>query len=209
MSSSACSNCRRAGEKLFLKGERCFSPKCAITRRNYVPGQHGAQSQGGGQRLSEYGKQLREKQKVKEIYGLRERQFQNVYAGAIKDEGVTGDIMLQVLEQRLDNVLYRAHFASSRDQARQIASHGHILVNGKIATTPSALMTPGATIAVKPASQKLPYFVQLKQSLKGKKFPSWLTVDMDSLSASITSTPTVDELDHRPQMQLIVEFYSR
>jgi small subunit ribosomal protein S4 len=201
-----CAACRRAGEKLFLKGERCFSPKCALTRRGYAPGQHGAKGSG---RRSEYGTQLAEKQKVKRIYGLRERQFRKYYEAATTKEGVTGNIVLTTLERRLDNVVYRLGLAGSRRDARQLVSHKHFQVNGRTVNIPSFQVKAGDVVSVKANSLATPSFQLRMKKLESHKAPAWLEFDLKNASARVMNVPEITDVDHQPQMQLIVEFYSR
>jgi len=201
---SVCRLCRREGTKLFLKGERCYTDKCAIDRRPYAPGQHGQ----GRKKVSEYGLQLREKQKVRRIYGVNERQFRRYFAEAERQKGVTGDILLRLLESRLDNVVYRLGFAASRPQARQIVLHGHILVNGKKVNVPSYLVKVGDEIAVKDKSRDMEIFQEAKEAGKAS-VPSWLEVDMEGLKGRVVSLPSSEDLDIPIEAQLIVELYSR
>ncbi len=203
-----CRLCRREGEKLYLKGERCFTPKCAIEKRNQPPGQHGA-SRTFRRKVSDYGIQLREKQKARRIYGVLERQFRAYYADAARRSGVTGAVLLQYLESRLDNVVYRLGFASSRKQARQIISHGHFTVNGKKVNIASFLVKPGDKVAVAEGSRKSPFFTDLEKGLRSARTPGWLTVDARQLSGSVTSLPTRDQIDSPLKEQLIIDFYSR
>lgn len=203
-----CRLCRREGEKLYLKGERCFSPKCAIEKRNQPPGQHGA-SRTFRKKASDYSLQLREKQKARRIYGVLERQFRRYYADAARRTGVTGAALLQYLESRLDNVVFRLGFASSRKQARQLVDHGHFTVNGKKVTIPSYLVKPGDKIAVAEASRKNVYFVDLDKGLKSARTPAWLAVDARQLSGSVMSLPSREQIDTPVKEQLIIEFYSR
>jgi small subunit ribosomal protein S4 len=203
-----CKLCRREGEKLYLKGERCFSPKCAIEKRNQPPGQHGA-SRTFRRKASDYGIQLREKQKARRIYGVLERQFRRYYADASRRSGVTGAVLLQYLESRLDNVVFRLGFASSRKQARQIIAHGHIKVNGKTVTIPSFMVKPGDKVAIAEGSRKSPFFAELEKGLKSARTPDWLSVDARQLSGSVTSLPTREQIDTPVKEQLIIEFYSR
>ncbi len=203
-----CKLCRREGEKLFLKGERCFTPKCAIEKRNQPPGQHGA-SRTFRKKPSDYGIQLREKQKARRIYGVLERQFRRYYADASRRSGVTGAVLLQYLEARLDNVVFRLGFATSRRQARQLISHGHITVNGKKVTIASFLVKPNDQIAVAQGSRKTAYFADLEKGLKSARTPGWLAVDARQLSGSVMSLPTREQIDTPVKEQLIIEFYSR
>jgi len=201
-----CKQCRREGKKLFLKGERCFTPKCAMVKRNYPPGVHGVR---GKSRLTEYGLQLREKQKAKRIYGILERQFRNYYRKAIKKKGDTGEILFQFLELRLDNIIYRLGFARSRKLARQLVSHGHFLVNGKKVNIPSYELKPGDTINIRESSLKLFPFRNLSEELKKQEIPSWLSLDLKTLQGKILNKPTKEDLGEIFDVKLIVEYYSR
>ncbi len=203
-----CRLCRREGEKLYLKGERCFTPKCAIEKRNQPPGQHGA-SRTFRRKVSDYGVQLREKQKARRIYGVLERQFRRYYADASRRSGVTGAVLLQYLEARLDNVVYRLGFASSRKQARQLVTHGHFTVNGRKVTIPSFLVKPGDKIAVAEASRTSTYFAGMDKGLKSARTPGWLSVDARQLSGNVLNLPTREQIDTPLKEQLIIEFYSR
>jgi small subunit ribosomal protein S4 len=204
----ACKLCRREGTKLFLKGTRCLTEKCAIERRAYAPGQHG-QSTGRRRKASEYSKQLREKQKVKRIYGLSERQFRNVFERVLREPGVTGEALLVALESRLDNMTYRMGFAISRRQARQLVRHRHILVNGRTVDIPSYRVRPGDEVKVADASRELvPVKVALEQF--GRMQPvSWVQVDTDKAIGRMTERPTRDTIPIAAQEQLIVELYSK
>jgi small subunit ribosomal protein S4 len=204
-----CKLCRREGVKLMLKGERCMGPKCAIERRNYPPGQHG---QGFRRRqLSDFGMQLREKQKARRIYSVLERQFRRHYAEAARKKGVTGENLLQILERRLDNVVYRLGFADSRRQARQLVNHGHFMLNGRKTDIPSALVKLGDTISVRPESRRRTYFKDLAESkiLAKKGVPNWLQLNPASMEASVRSLPVRQDLEISLNEQLIVELYSR
>ena len=204
----ACRLCRRESTKLFLKGTRCLTEKCAIERRAYAPGQHG-QSTGRRRKGSEYGKQLREKQKVKRIYGLTERQFRNIFDRVRTEPGVTGEALLVALESRLDNLVYRMGFASSRRQARQLVRHRHIRVNGHILDVPSYRVRPGDEVQVVDASREL---VQVKAALEqfGRGQPvSWIQVDTANALGRMTQRPTRDAIPIAAQEQLIVELYSK
>ncbi|MBI4673415.1 MAG: 30S ribosomal protein S4 [Chloroflexi bacterium] len=203
-----CKLCRREGEKLYLKGERCFTPKCAIEKRNQPPGQHGA-SRTFRRKVSDYGVQLREKQKARRIYGVLERQFRRYYADASRRSGVTGAVLLQYLESRLDNVVFRLGFASSRKQARQLVDHGHFTVNGKKVTIPSFRVKAGDKIAVAETSRTSPYFAGMDKELKSARTPGWLSVDSRQLSGSVLNLPTREQIDTPLKEQLIIEFYSR
>lgn len=201
-----CKLCRRAGEKLFLRGERCYSSKCAIVKRNYPPGVHGP---AGAPRLTSYGRQLKEKQKAKLIYGLRERQMKNYYLKAKKRRGDTAQTLLQLLEMRLDNIVYRLGFAKSRKQARQIVSHRHILVNGKIANKPSTQLKTGDLVLVKPKSQTSPSFKDLAGLLEKQEMPDWLKLDIKDYSGQVVRLPALEEIKQNFDIRTIIEFYSR
>jgi len=200
-----CRQCRREGEKLFLKGEKCFTDKCAIERRNYPPGQHGQKSG----RLSGYGVQLREKQKVRRIYGLLERQFRKVYHAAEQAKGITGETLLQLLESRLDTVAYRMGFGSSRTEARQVVRHNGILVNGKRVSIPSFQCRPGDVIEV---AQKAKEQLRIKgaaEAAEGRGFPEWLEVDPKALKGKFKNRPQRSELPSTINESLVVELYSK
>jgi len=201
-----CRMCRRSGMKLFLKGARCFSDKCAIERRGYAPGEHGK-----SRRVKEtnYGQQLREKQKARQIYGLLERQFRHYFSKASEAKGVTGEVLLQMLERRLDNVLYRLNFTLSRSQGRQIVRHGHVTVNGRTVDIPSFLVKPGDVVAIREKSRKLAVVLTTLEARKGQSAPAWLDVDADKLSARVLSVPTRDSIPIPINEQLIVELYSK
>lgn len=204
----ACKLCRREGTKLFLKGTRCLTEKCAVERRAYAPGQHG-QSTGRRRKASEYAKQLREKQKVKRIYGLSERQFRNIFERVLKEPGVTGEALLVALESRLDNLVYRMGFATSRKQARQLVGHRHIQVNGRTVDIPSYRVRPGDEVKVADQSREL---VQIKvaQEQFGRTQPvSWIQVDAEKALGRMTERPTRDAIPIAAQEQLIVELYSK
>ncbi|MCE2542274.1 MAG: 30S ribosomal protein S4 [Acidobacteria bacterium] len=201
-----CRLCRREGMKLFLKGERCYGEKCAIDRRNVPPGQHG---KGRRARLLGYGLQLREKQKVRRMYGVLERQFRRYFEKADRQKGVTGETLLQLLERRLDNVVYRLGFAASRPQARQLVRHGHFTVNGRHTNVPSFSVNAGDVIAVRPSSAKNPAIAYAMEEVKGRGIPEWLELDGENLSGSLTAAPTREQLNLPVQEQLIVELYSK
>jgi small subunit ribosomal protein S4 len=204
----ACKLCRREGTKLFLKGTRCLTEKCAIERRPYAPGQHG-QSTGRRRKASEYARQLREKQKVKRIYGLSERQFRNIFDRAVKEPGVTGEALLVALESRLDNLVYRMGFATSRRQARQLVRHRHIAVNGRILDVPSYRVLPGEEVRVAERSRDL---TQVRGALDqfGRTQPvTWIQVDTEKARGRMTERPTRDAIPIAAQEQLIVELYSK
>lgn len=203
---SVCRQCRREGEKLFLKGDRCYSEKCAVERKPYAPGAHG---QSRRQKPSEYGLQLREKQKTRRIYGVLEKQFSNYFKKADRQQGITGENLLILLERRLDNVVYRLGFASSRAEARQLVTHGHFTVNGKKATIPSMLVKVNDVIQVKPRSKESLKFAELKEQAAYKTPPEWLSVDVENLTGTVLAYPTRDQIDTQVHEQLIVELYSR
>jgi small subunit ribosomal protein S4 len=205
---AVCKQCRREGEKLFLKGDRCFSPKCAFERRSYPPGLHGRQAQ-FRRKESDFGLQLREKQKVRRLYGVFERQFRRYFAQAQRQKGMTGENMLTILESRLDNVIYRLGLASSRAQARQLISHGHFEVNGRKTSAPSFLVTAGDKITVCENSKKKTLFTDLAKELDEGRVPSWLRLDTKSYSGEVLSLPARDQIDITLNEQLIVEYYSR
>jgi small subunit ribosomal protein S4 len=198
-----CRLCRAEGIKLFLKGDRCNSAKCAIVRRAYRPGQHGQ----ARQKLSEYAIRLREKQKVRRVYGILEKQFRRYYAEAVRLRGVTGEILLQLLERRLDNVVYRLGLAASRPQARQMVRHGMIEVNGVKTDIPSFQVKPGMTLTV--VEKKTDFFKKRLEGVTTPRVPSWLTFEADKLTGSITSLPTREENDTPANEQYIIEYYSR
>ena len=198
-----CRLCRREGQKLFLKGERCYGGKCALEKRNYAPGQHGQ----ARKKTSDYGLQLREKQKAKRFYGMQEKQFRNLFAKAAKRAGKTGDNLLILLETRLDNCVYRLGFASSRKEARQLVVHGHFTVNGKKACAPAMELKAGDVIAVKEKSTNSPKFKEIKEM--SITVPSWMAVDVDKLEGKVVAMPTREEIDTPVAEHLIVELYSK
>ncbi|MCP4428504.1 MAG: 30S ribosomal protein S4 [Chloroflexi bacterium] len=204
-----CRLCRREGEKLFLKGSRCMTPKCSYERRSYPPGQHGREKQFRRGRASDYLLQLREKQKARRIYGLMERQFSQYFKRAEQRSGLTGANLLAILESRLDNVVYRLGLASSRAQARQLVQHGHIVLNGRKTNIPSALVTPGDTVSIRPESTRRTYFKALRQEIDDRQVPRWLSLDTGSMSAKVLNLPVRDDIDVTLNEQLIVEYYSR
>lgn len=208
-SGPVCKLCRREGQKLFLKGERCFSPKCAIERRAYPPGEHGYEQQFRRKRSSAYGQQLREKQKLRRVYGVLERQFRRYYREAMRQKGITGTNLLVLLESRLDNVVYRLGLATSRAQARQLVSHGHVDVNGRRCDIPSRLLREGDVVSVHPTSQQSPYFKQVRESLADQAVPPWLSLDPVDGSGRVSNMPTREEIDLAINEQLVVEYYSR
>jgi small subunit ribosomal protein S4 len=201
-----CRLCRREGMKLFLKGERCYTEKCAIEKRNFAPGQHGKTRKS---KLAGYGVQLREKQKVKRIYGVLEDQFRLYFEQAERTRGITGETLLQLLERRLDNVAYRLGFATSRPQARQLVRHGHFTVNGRKVNIPSFSVKPGDVVGVRQSSQKSPAILHALEEVKGRGVPEWLQFDAAGLSAKIGSVPTREQINLPVQEQLIVELYSK
>jgi small subunit ribosomal protein S4 len=205
---AVCKLCRREGEKLFLKGERCYTPKCAIERRNYIPGQHGKGAK-FRRKMSDYGVQLREKQKARRVYGVLERQFRRYFENAIHTPGLTGEVLLQMLELRLDNVLYRLGFADSRAQARQLVAHGHVFVNGHKLDVPSALLKEGDVVTVRPQSQNTEYFKMVAELKNPRSVPGWLMADVRGLTGRVLQKPVRTEIDTNVNEQLIVEYYSR
>jgi small subunit ribosomal protein S4 len=204
-----CKLCRREGEKLFLKGERCFSPKCAFERRGYPPGEHGREAQFRRRRVSDYHRQLREKQKTKRIYGVTERQFRRYYRSALQKRGLTGVNLLQILERRLDNVVYRLGFAESRSHARLLVTHGHFNVNGRRTDVPSMLVQEGDNIKVREGSLKRPYFEGLPDIAESKTAPKWLDRDPKALNGRVLELPERRDVDATLNEQLIIEYYSR
>ncbi len=204
---SKCKRCRRAGEKLFLKGERCFSQKCAMVRKNYPPGVHGKK---GTRNLSEYGRQLAVKQKVKRIYGVLEKQFKKHFDEAMSREGVAGDLLMQRLEMRLDNVIYRSGWADSRSQSRQLVSHNFFTINGKKMNIPSYEVKVGDVIRIKKNKLEKKYIKDRREVINNKKdFPSWLFYDQSKDEVKILAKPKVSDVGINVDAQLIVEFYSR
>jgi small subunit ribosomal protein S4 len=201
-----CRLCRREGMKLFLKGERCYTDKCAIEKRNVPPGQHGRSRKA---KMVGYGVQLREKQKVKRTYGVLENQFRRYFEAADRQKGVTGELLLQFLERRLDNVIYRLGFATSRAQARQLVRHGHFLVNGKKVDIPSYSVRSGDTIAVRSGSAENPTIQHAMEEVKGRGIPEWLLFDSATTSGRISQLPTREQINLPVQEQLIVELYSK
>ena len=199
----SCRLCRREGQKLFLKGERCYSGKCALEKRSYAPGQHGQ----GRKKSSEYGNQLREKQKCKRFYGLQETQFRNLFEKAAAKKGITGDYLLIMLETRLDNVVFRMGLASSRKEARQLVTHGHFTVNGKKADIPSMALKAGDVVAVKEKSTSSPKFKEIKEMTIST--PAWVTIDTQKLEGKVLAMPTRDQIDTPVAEHLIVELYSK
>jgi len=192
--------------KLFLKGERCYTEKCAIEKRNLPPGQHGKSRRA---KLLGYGLQLREKQKVKRIYGVLENQFRRYFEQADRQKGITGEVLLQLLERRLDNVVYRIGFATSRPQARELVRHGHFTVNGRKVNIPSFLVRAGETVSVKASSQKNAAIAHAMEEVKGRGIPGWLELDAGQFAARVVSLPTREQINLPVQEQLIVELYSK
>lgn len=201
-----CRQCRREGEKLFLKGEKCFTDKCSIERRSYAPGQHGQKS---GQRLSGYGQQLREKQKIRRLYGVLERQFRKVFAEASRRKGQTGENLLQLLEGRLDSVAYRMGFGASRAEARQIVRHNGVLVNGKRVNIPSFNLRPGDTIQLTDAARAHLRTKAALEAAESRGFPEWIEVDAKAAKGTFKAYPARDELSASVKEGLVVELYSR
>jgi small subunit ribosomal protein S4 len=200
-----CRLCRREGEKLYLKGDRCYTTKCSIGKRSYAPGQHGQERK----KVSEYGIQLREKQKLRRIYGILERQFSRYFLLAERKKGITGQNLLQILETRLDNVVYRLGLSASRKEARQLVRHGHFLVNGKKVNIPSFLLKAGDTVSIKTGSLES---VKIKENLddaSSRTVPEWLELDLKNNSGKVKAAPTREQIDIPVQEHLIVELYSR
>ena len=206
---AVCRLCRREGEKLFLKGERCYTPKCAFEKRPYAPGQHGKMNAARPGRTSDYGKQLRAKQKVRRVYGIYERQFRRFYGQATAMRGQTGPNLLVILETRLSNVVYRLGYAASRAQARILVSHGHFLVNDRRADIPSYGIEVDDVISVKESSKDNAYFKHLREDAEGRTVPTWLARDLTNLTGRMLRAPERSEIDGNLEEQLIVEYYSR
>jgi len=200
-----CRLCRREGMKLFLKGERCYTEKCAIEKRNMPPGQHGRLRKA---KMVGYGVQLREKQKVKRTYGVLENQFRRYFEAADRQKGVTGELLLQMLERRLDNVVYRLGFATSRPQARQLVRHGHFTVNGKKVDIPSYSLKSGDTVVVRESSRQNPTILHAQEEVKGRGVPEWISPEGE-LGGKVVSMPTREQINLPVQEQLIVELYSK
>jgi small subunit ribosomal protein S4 len=200
-----CRLCRRESEKLFLKGDRCYTEKCAVERRKYPPGQHGQRRR----KLSDYALQLREKQKAKETYGVLEKQFRRYYQMADRKKGVTGSNLLQLLERRLDNIVYRLGFASNRRQARQFVLHGHITVNDRRVNIPSCLIRQGDVIGLKEASKKMSFVEENIAKIEHRGIPSWVEMDAGSLKGKMLHNPSREEIQLPVQEQLIIELYSK
>ena len=201
----ACKLCRREGTKLFLKGERCTSGKCAIDRRSTAPGQHGA----ANKKQREYGMQLREKQKTKRYYGVLEKQFRNYFEEADRKEGMTGENLLKLIERRLDNVVYRMGIAESRREARQLVLHEHITLNGRKVNIPSIIVSAGDVVAIKENFRSSARCKALAEKMQSKTAPKWLEVDKENLSAKVAALPARDDIDFEFNEQLIVELYSK
>lgn len=203
---SACRLCRRENQKLFLKGDRCYSDKCAFDKRGFPPGQHG---QRRGRKISDYGVQLREKQKVKRIYGLSEKQFRIFFERAERQKGVTGHNLLVMLERRFDNVVYRMGFANSRAQSRQYIQHCHFLINGKQVDIPSYQVKPGDTIELREKSRNIQAIIESMDAVVRRGIPPWIEVRKETLSGTVKALPTRDDITTPIQEQLIVELYSK
>ena len=198
-----CRRCRREGQKLFLKGERCYSDKCSVSRRNYAPGQHGQKKT----KLSEYGTQLREKQKTKAFYGVSEKQFRKYFDMASNSKGKTGEVLLQILESRLDNVIYRLGYGSSRAQARMLVTHGTFEINGHKVDIPSYLVKAGDVVTVKAKSSD--YVKTVTEMIDMACAPAWMTIDKDALKITFDRIPEREELDPEIKEQLVIEYYSK
>lgn len=203
---AVCKLCRREGAKLFLKGDRCFTEKCAVEKRAYAPGEHG---QGRRSKLSEYGQQLREKQKLRRIYGVMERQFRVYFDRATRQEGITGERLLQLLERRLDSALYRIGFAPSRPAARQLVRHGHVRVNGRKVNIPSFRLKPGDVMSIKDKSAQMPMVVEALKGAELRPKISYIDVDRSKLTATFLQLPSRAEIPTPVEEQLIVELYSK
>ncbi|OGA23870.1 MAG: 30S ribosomal protein S4 [Betaproteobacteria bacterium RIFCSPLOWO2_02_FULL_65_24] len=201
-----CRQCRREGEKLFLKGEKCFTDKCAIERRSYAPGQHGQKS---GARLSDYGKQLREKQKLRRTYGVLERQFHKIYTEAARSKGVTGERLLQLLETRLDTLAYRMGFGASRTEARQIVRHNGILVNGKRVNIPSYQVRPGDTVEVAGQAKEQLRIKGALEAAESRGLPDWVEVDAKAMKGKLKALPARSELPPTINESMVIELYSK
>ena len=202
---SVCRLCRRENLKLFLKGERCYTDKCAIERRNYPPGQHGQ----ARKKFSDYGAQLREKQKVRRLYGVLENQFRNIFKEADRRKGITGETLLALLERRLDNTVYRLGFANSRNEARQLVRHNHLLVNQSKVNIPSYLVKPGDIIEVREKSKKIVHILEALEGVARRGVPQWLELDKEQLKGNVKGLPTREGITIPIQEKLIVELYSK
>ena len=204
-SEALCRICRREAEKLFLKGDRCYTEKCAVERRQYPPGQHG-QRRG---KLSDYGVQLREKQKVRKVYGLLEKQFRNTFGKAERKKGVTGEVLLQLLETRLDNVAFRMGFAPNRNSARQLVTHGHFLVNGRKVNIPSFVVRVGDVVELREASRNIGIINDNFSKMEHRGVPAWVEMDFQNFKGKVIQIPTREDIQLTAQEQLIVELYSK
>ncbi len=204
-----CKLCRREGEKLFLKGARCYTSKCSFERRGYPPGEHGRSAQFRRRRESDFARQLRAKQKARRVYGVMERQFRRYYEESLQRRGLTGLNLLQILESRLDNVIYRMGYASSRTQARVLVTHGHFDVNGRRTDVPSMLLSPGDQISVRDGSRKRTYFKELRSVADERTIPEWVSRNVEGLDGEVVRLPERLEIDGNLNEQLIVEYYSR
>jgi small subunit ribosomal protein S4 len=202
---SVCRLCRREGLKLYLKGDRCYTPRCAVDRRAYAPGQHGQ----GRKKVSEYGTQLREKQKARRMYGILEGQFRHYFEKAERQQGVTGENLLRLLERRLDNIVYRLGLGASRNEARQLVRHGHFTVNGRKVNIPSFMVKVGDVIAVRDKSKESPRIKELMERSADRTLPAWLEYDADQPTGRVVALPARDQIDAPVQEHLIVELYSR
>lgn len=200
-----CRLCRRLGDKLYLKGEKCFSPKCAFERRPFAPGQRSMRRR----KVSDRGLQLREKQRARAVYGVLERQFRRYYAEAVRRHGVSGDNLLRILEMRLDNLLYRLGFADSRAQGRQVVLHGHITVNGRKVHTPSYVLKVGDVIGWTSQGLSSRYFEIVKDQMASKNIPSWLSVEVDAMTGRVLAQPEIEEIGAKFSPATVVEYYSR
>lgn len=201
----ACRQCRREGVKLFSKGERCYTEKCALNRRSTAPGQHGA----ARKKIGEYGLQLREKQKAKRYYGIQEKQFRNYFENAAAQEGQAGENLLTMIERRFDNVVFRMGMGESRRDARQLIVHGHFLINGKKADIPSMMIKVGDVISIREASRKSEKIKSLVENLDNRQVPAWLTVDKENVTATVIALPKREDIDFPFEEHLIVELYSK
>jgi small subunit ribosomal protein S4 len=202
-----CRQCRREGEKLFLKGDRCYTDKCGVERRKYAPGQHGTSR--SRSKTSDYGFQLREKQKVKRMYGVLERQFRKYFALAQKSKGVTGELLLQFLELRLDNIVYRLGFAANRREARQLVNHGHFVVNGRSTDIPSYRVKAGDIVEVKESARTFPFIQENLAKVEHRGIPEWLELDSENFKGKLLSVPTREQIPLTVKESLIVELYSK
>jgi len=203
---SSCRLCRREGLKLFFKGDRCYSEKCSLERRNYAPGEHGQMHK---KQRSDYGVQLREKQKLKRMYGLLEKQFRGYFEKADRQKGITGTNLLVLLERRMDNMVFRMGFANSRQEARQLISHGHFLVNGKSVNIPSYLLKVGDEVSVKEKSRNMARVISALETVERRGVPHWLELDKENFKASVKMLPVREDLTMPVQEQLVVELYSK